>query len=231
MTDQLQYLSILKIKNSLADFLDVHTHTFSSDEKVFSIVNCYPNSKNFTKPFSIGMHPWFINIDRIVEDLAIVEQKLQHKNCFALGECGLDKLIDVDFQLQKEVFKKQILLSEKYQKPLIIHCVKAHQEIIEIRKEVKPRQTWILHGFNKNKQLAESFIKNGIILSFGAAIINNKKAQEVFAELPIASILLETDESEFDIQEIYQKASELKNSSLKQLQSEIYQNFKRVFIK
>ena len=209
----------------------MHTHTFSSDEKVFSIVNCYPNSSNFTQPFSIGMHPWFIKSDKIDKELVFVEQKLQHKNCVALGECGLDKLVDVDFQLQKEVFKKQILLSEKYQKPLIIHCVKAHQEIIEIRKEVKPSQTWILHGFNKNKQLAESCIKNGIILSFGAAIINNKKVQEVFAELPISSILLETDESDFDIQEIYQKASELKNSSLIQLQSEIYQNFKRVFIK
>jgi TatD DNase family protein len=212
------------------DFFDVHTHSFSSDKNVFSILNTYPNSLDFTQPFSIGIHPWFLNTDKIEQELVFVENKLQDKNCFALGECGLDKLIAVDFELQKEVFKKQIQISEKYKKPLIIHCVKAHQEIIEIKKEVKPTQVWILHGFNKNKQLAESFLKNGIILSFGSAIIKNKKLQEVFLELPISSLLLETDASDIEIQEIYQKASEIKNSSLKDLQAAIHQNFKRIFI-
>jgi TatD DNase family protein len=213
------------------DFFDVHTHTSSKDKNVFPIVNTNPNSLSFTQPFSIGMHPWFLKKDKIEEELVLVENKLQNKNCFALGECGLDKLIAVDFELQKEVFKKQIQLSEKYKKPLIIHCVKAHQEIIEIKKEVNPEQVWILHGFNKKKQLAESLLKNGIILSFGSAIIENKKLQEVFLELPISSILLETDDSELEIQEIYQKASEIKNSSLTDLQAAIYQNFKRIFIK
>ncbi|PQJ82760.1 TatD family hydrolase [Polaribacter glomeratus] len=212
------------------DFFDVHTHSFSLDKNVFSILNTYPNSLDFTQPFSIGIHPWYLTIDKIEEELVFVENKLQGKNCFALGECGLDKLIAVDFELQREVFKKQIQISEKYKKPLIIHCVKAYQEIIEIKKEVKPTQVWILHGFNKNKQLAESFLKNGIILSFGSAIIKNKKLQEVFLELPISSLLLETDASDIEIQEIYQKASEIKNSSLKDLQAAIHQNFKRIFI-
>ncbi|WP_339659825.1 TatD family hydrolase [uncultured Polaribacter sp.] len=211
------------------DFMDVHTHAFSSDKKVFSIVNTYPNSVNFSQPFSIGLHPWFINSDKIEEEILLLESKLQDKNCVALGECGLDTLIAVDFELQKAVFKKQILVSEKYKKPLIIHCVKAYQEIIEIKKEMKPHQTWVLHGFNKNKQVAESFIKNGILLSFGAAIIKSEKLQEVFLEIPISSILLETDDSELEIQEIYQKASEIKNIHLKDLQEEIHQNFKRIF--
>lgn len=213
------------------DFIDVHTHTFSLDTNVFSIVNTYPNSLNFSQPFSMGIHPWFINIDKIEEELLILESKLQHKNCFALGECGLDKLIDVDFELQKKVFKKQILLSEKYKKSLIIHCVKAYQEIIEIKKEIQPNQTWVLHGFNKSKQLAESFIKNGILLSFGAAIIKSKKLQEVFLEIPISSILLETDDSELEIQTIYKKASEIQNIHLKDLQVAIHQNFKRIITK
>ena len=49
------------------------------------------------------------------------EEKLKAEKCFALGECGLDKITASDFELQKEVFKKQIQLSEKYKKPLIIH--------------------------------------------------------------------------------------------------------------
>ena len=213
------------------DFFDAHTHSLSSGKKVFSILNTHPDSLNFTQAFSIGIHPWFLNKEKIEEHLLIVESKLHHKNCLAIGECGLDKMIAIDFELQKEVFKKQIQLSEKYSKPLIIHCVKAHQEIIKIKKEVNPKQVWIVHGFNKNKQLAESFIKNGIILSFGSAIIQNIKLQKVFLELPILSFLLETDSSEFEIQEIYQKASEIKNSSLEDLQEVIRQNFKRIFVK
>lgn len=206
-------------------FFDAHTHRFSSYEKVFSIENKYPNSNDFSTPFSIGIHPWFIKKDALEEEFLMVEKKLHHQNCFAIGECGLDKLIKVDFELQKEVFKKHIYLSEKYQKPMIIHCVKAYQEIIELKKELKPKQTWILHGFNKNKQLAESFIKNGMMLSFGSAMIKNKKLQEVFLGIPISSILFETDDSELEIQAIYQKASEIKSIEVVKLQQKIIENF------
>ncbi|MGY8908897.1 MAG: TatD family hydrolase [Flavobacteriales bacterium] len=210
-------------------FFDAHTHTISSDENVFSIVNTYPNSANFTNAFSVGIHPWFINIENLDNELLIVEQKLQEKNCFALGECGLDKITKTDFELQKTVFKNQILLSEKHKKPLIIHCVKAFQEIIEIKNMIKPTQIWVLHGFNKNLHVAESLLKNGFILSFGAAIINNKKLQDVVLNISFENILLETDDSEVTIQEIYQKIASIKNIQVKELQQKIEQNFKRIF--
>ena len=210
-------------------FFDAHTHTISSDKNVFSIVNTYSNSTNFTNAFSVGIHPWFINKENLDNELLIVEQKLQEKNCFALGECGLDKITKTDFELQKTVFKNQILLSEKHKKPLIIHCVKAFQEIIEIKKMIKPTQIWILHGFNKNLQVAESLLKNGFIVSFGAAIINNKKLQDVVLNISLDNILLETDDSEVTIQEVYQKIASIKNIEVKELQQKIEQNFKRIF--
>lgn len=210
-------------------FFDAHTHTISSDKNVFSIVNTYSNSTNFTNAFSVGIHPWFINKENLDNELLIVEQKLQEKNCFALGECGLDKITKTDFELQKTVFKNQILLSEKHKKPLIIHCVKAFQEIIEIKKMIKPTQIWVLHGFNKNLQVAESLLKNGFIVSFGAAIINNKKLQDVVLNISLDNFLLETDDSEVTIQEVYQKIASLKNIEVKELQQKIEQNFKRIF--
>lgn len=210
-------------------FFDAHTHTISSDKNVFSIVNTYSNSTNFTNAFSVGIHPWFINKENLDNELLIVEQKLQEKNCFALGECGLDKITKTDFELQKTVFKNQILLSEKHKKPLIIHCVKSFQEIIEIKKMIKPTQIWVLHGFNKNLQVAESLLKNGFIVSFGAAIINNKKLQDVVLNISLDNILLETDDSEVTIQEVYQKIASIKNIEVKELQQKIEQNFKRIF--
>ena len=210
-------------------FFDVHTHTISSDENVFSVLNTYPNSTDFSQPFSIGMHPWFINKENFESEFLIVEEKLQLQNCFAIGECGLDKIVNTDFELQKTVFKHQVILSEKYKKPVIIHCVKAFQEIIELRKSLKPNQIWVLHGFNKNGQVAHSLLNNGFILSIGSAIINNKKLQEVVLNISLDDFLIETDDSEIRIQDIYQKIADIKNIEVEELQTKIAQNFKRIF--
>ena len=213
------------------DFIDIHTHQQNRVENVFTIENKYPTSVDFSKPFSIGIHPWFIKKESLKNELLLIEEKLQDINCFALGECGLDKISETDLTLQKIVFKKQLELSEKYKKPLLIHCVKAYQELIEIKKEMKPTQTWVLHGFHKNSQVAESLLKNGIILSFGAGIINRKKLQEVVFNIPLPSILLETDTAEISIEKVYQKMAAIKNISLEELKSEIKQNFKSIFKK
>lgn len=198
-------------------------------KNIFSIENKYPNSTGFTNPFSIGIHPWFINKEQISRELLIVEEKLNNINCFAIGECGLDEVSEMDFELQKLVFRNQIQLSEEYKKPLIIHCVKAYQEIIAFKKELKPTQIWLLHGFNKNLQVAESLLKNGIILSFGAAIIHNKNLQDVVSKIPIASIVLETDDSNVDVIDIYKKVAEIKSIEVNELQYQINQNFKSIF--
>jgi TatD DNase family protein len=212
-------------------FFDVHTHSKSSTEPVFSIANKYPTDTAFKKPFSIGIHPWYLKPLNAEKELLIIEEKLQDKNCFALGECGLDKVTETDFELQKIVFRKQLQLSETYKKPVIIHCVKAFCEIIEIKKEIKPTQIWILHGFHKNVQVAESLLKNGVLMSFGAAIIHSKKLQNIVSEIPLASILLETDTSGVCIQDIYKKVAALKNIEVEILQQKIEQNFKRIFKK
>jgi len=213
------------------DFIDIHTHKKQLSENVFSVANKYPVSLDFTSPFSIGIHPWFINKNKIEAELIILAKKLQHKNCVALGECGLDKVIKTDFELQKTVFKKQIQLSEKYQKPLIIHCVKAYQDIVELKKELKPTQVWLVHGFNKNWQVAQSLLKNGILLSFGTAMINHKKLQEVVAKVPLEKLFLETDDKDDAIVEVYVKVAKLKGVPLEILQQKIQENFKQLFLK
>ena len=213
------------------DFIDIHTHKKQLSENVFSVANKYPVSLDFTSPFSIGIHPWFINKNKIEAELLILAKKLQHKNCVALGECGLDKVIKTDFELQKTVFKKQIQFSEKYQKPLIIHCVKAYQDIVELKKELKPTQVWLVHGFNKNWQVAQSLLKNGILLSFGTAMINHKKLQEVVAKVPLEKLFLETDDKDDTIVEVYVKVAKLKGVPLEILQQKIQENFKQLFLK
>lgn len=213
------------------DFLDIHTHNKTQKEGVFSICNEYPNSLDTTIPFSVGIHPWFLQEQMLSSELQLLEKGLTHSNCVALGECGLDKVISIDFDFQIDTFKKQIALSEKYEKPVIIHCVKAYQEIIAIKKEVKPKQNWIIHGFHKNKEVAESLLKNDIYLSFGAKIISDQKLQGVFVSMPLEHIFLETDDAEISIQEVYKQAVLLRKKSVTELQQILKQNFTNIFKK
>lgn len=209
-------------------FINIHTHT-NSDEN-FSILNCYPNSTDFNTPFSIGIHPWFINKNTIEDELIFIKKKLLHKNCYAIGECGFDRLSEVNYTLQITVFKEHVKLSEAYKKPLIIHCVKAFQDLIRLKKELKPTQKWLIHGFHKNSQIANDLIKNGCFLSFGKALLYSEKLQEVFFTIPLDKIFLETDDADIDIATVYEKASRIKNTSVKKIQENIHQNFNTLFI-
>lgn len=212
-------------------FIDIHTHNFSNQNAVFEIENCYPNATEFTNSFSIGIHPWYIKKEKTEEELSFIDKQLQLKNCYAVGECGLDKLTETNFEYQINIFKQQVALSEKHQKPLIIHCVKSFQEIIQLKKELTPKQPWIIHGFNKNKQVALSLIKNGHFLSFGNQLLTSDKLQDSFLETPLNKIFFETDASDINIKDIYQKAAIIKGINLEKLKEIIHQNFNSIFIK
>lgn len=219
------------LKSEMNLFLDIHTHSTSSSHHVFEIQNKYPTDIDFSTPFSVGIHPWFLKKETLEIELVLLEEKLQHPNCFAVGECGLDKTIDVDFDFQKEVFIHQIHLSEKYHKPMIIHCVRAFQEIIELKKQFSPKQTWILHGFQKNKQLAESLVFNGIFLSFGEAVLSKSDLQKVILDFPLDYLLTETDNSEVSIALIYQKIAAIKNIEIGAFKEKIQVNLNTIFKK
>ena len=86
--------------------------------------------------YSIGIHPWYIDEKRVDSDLAIINEKLQFPHCLALGECGLDKRIEIPMQLQLEVFEKQISIAETHQKPLVLHLVAAFDELLALKENL-----------------------------------------------------------------------------------------------
>ena len=115
-------------------FFNLHTHQFTNQSDVLELVNQYPQEFDEAIPFySIGIHPLFIDENRLESDFEIVEQKLVLTECLALGECGLDKRSETPFEQQVAIFEQQLLLAEKYRKPVVIHCVAAFQELIGIK--------------------------------------------------------------------------------------------------
>ncbi len=212
------------------EFFNFHTHQFTNQSNILELVNQYPNEFDASIPFySIGIHPWYIVTDRIDADLKIIEEKLQIENCLALGECGLDKRIEIPLEQQIIVFEKQLALAEKYNKPVVIHCVAAFQEVIEIKKKMKISVPMIIHGFSKNSQLAEQLIAAGFYISFGKYLLRNPELKMVFQKVPNDRFLLETDTIEEGIQQVYDLASEYKYMTIKELQQIISSNFKAIF--
>ncbi|MRX70028.1 TatD DNase family protein [Flavobacterium resistens] len=214
------------------EFFNFHTHQFTNQSNVLELVNQYPHEFDASIPFySIGIHPWYISEERLETDLKIIEEKLQTENCLAIGECGLDKRIEQPFEIQISVFEKQLVLAEKYKKPVVIHCVAAFQEVIEIKKKLKISVPMIIHGFSKNSQLANQLIAAAFYISFGKYLLRNPELKTVFQNVPNEKFLLETDTIEENIQQVYDLAAEYKGLNLKELQSIISSNYKRIFEK
>lgn len=211
-------------------FFNFHTHKFTNQSDVLELVNQYPQEFDPSIPFySIGIHPWYIVEDRVKSDLEIMESKLQEMNCLAVGECGLDKRIEIPMDLQQAVFEKQLLLAQKYNKPVVIHCVATFQEVIAIKKRLNITVPMIIHGFSKNLQTAKQLMDNGLFISFGKYLLRNPELESVFKSVPNDLFFLETDTTGENIDDVYALAAKYKGVNLEEIQKQVNSNFQAVF--
>ena len=216
--------------NLRMQFFNLHTHKFSDNPNILELVNQYPWKFDAAIPnYSIGIHPWYIQEDRLKKDLEMIEAKLQLNECLALGECGLDKRIEITMDLQIEVFEKQIQLAEMYQKPLVLHLVAAFDELIAIKKRWNISVPIVIHGFSKNQQVAKQLIDNGFYLSFGKYLLRNPELESVFQSIPNDKFFLETDTMEETLEEVYTLAAKYKYITIEELTEIINSNFNTVF--
>lgn len=207
-------------------FFNSHTHfsKHSSSEILQGIEN------EPTKCFhSLGIHPW--NAAEITdEQLKNLSKNAQFIHCLAIGEIGLDKLKGPPLEIQQTALIQQIAIAEALQLPIIIHCVKAWNELKSIRKSTKHSQPWIYHGFVQSA-IVKEVIDQGMLISLGAAIINHPKNLEIVSSIPYNRLLIETDDSEISIIDVYTCIAELKKISLQELTEIVEQNFKKTFRK
>ncbi|UIR57555.1 TatD family hydrolase [Sphingobacterium sp. SRCM116780] len=213
-------------------FIDIHTHRIPSlSPDIRSIWNNILNknveisSSTYT---TAGLHPWYINEDRPLEGILSLEDVLSKNAIIAIGECGLDKAIAINMTVQQEVFREQIRLAHDYHKALLIHCVRAYEEVLFCIQSEQFIGNVVFHGFNKNKQLATSLIAKGYYLSFGAAILSGK-LDDVLTYIPIHRLFLETDDTYVDIRELYHYIANLKKIPLDDLKKNILENYQLVF--
>lgn len=214
--------------------IDIHCHTRALSDAIQLIsldVNADISFDEIASYFSLGIHPWYIDKLNHRDALIKLENVSRHPWLLALGECGLDKAIATPMPLQMDVFSDQILLAKRLDKPLIIHCVRAFNELLQLKKELAANQIWLIHGFNAHPVLATELLKQGCYLSFGKALLHNTgKARQTFSSVPLDRLFLETDAcNDITIGEIYMAAAKIRGLEISELQRQIVANFKRVF--
>ncbi|MFO7617247.1 MAG: TatD family hydrolase [Bacteroidales bacterium] len=213
--------------------IDIHSH--QSGEQAGSGIHIrslsYPSEWSpdlGDRLLSVGFHPW--DTGTVDFDPESFEKMATHPTVIAIGEAGLDRLRGASLETQASLFLQQAGIAEKLGKPVIIHCVRAWEELIRLRLNVAPTVAWIIHGFRGKSELAAQLLRHGFYLSFGPPLLDEGTAlAETFARVPDNRLFLETDEGEAEIGAIYERASRIRQTSLEQLQAIIYANFATVF--
>lgn len=165
------------------------------------------------------------------QTITLNENFITHPNCLAIGEIGLDRLIQTPLIEQIELLTSQLLLAKKHNLPVLLHCVKTWNELQQIIREMNLEIPLIFHGFRKTT-IVENVLNEGLFLSIGTAVIHDKKLQDCIKEVPLEKIFLETDNAtNFTIQDVYEKIALLKNVSLQEVEHIILKNFIKIFTK
>lgn len=147
--------------------------------------------------YSVGIHPWSTIEAPSDELMRRVEAVAARPDVAAIGEAGIDTVKGGPMFRQLKVFRSMIELSERLRKPLIIHCVKAEDVILGLRRDLAPRQNWLVHGFRKKPQAAAMLLDAGIRLSFG-----ERFNAETLRAVPDSGLFAETDASPLAISDV-----------------------------
>ncbi|MDR3142179.1 MAG: TatD family hydrolase [Tannerellaceae bacterium] len=210
-------------------YYNVHTHSPSRHSDEITILNRIirgkeekEKSKEEAGFLSVGIHPWYI------EDVAVQMKQLRDvaalPEVVAIGEAGLDRLTDTPIDIQRDIFARQAHLAEALQKPFIIHCVKAWEELIAVKKQIKPKTAWIIHGFRGKPDMAEQLVYQGFYLSFGA-YFNPGSLPTGYPD----HILTETDDKDSNIQMVYRQIASALHITEEELGKQIQKNVKSLF--
>lgn len=217
------------------DYIDIHVHGGTPATGVFILESLMAHEGKMPedKPgvsYTYGIHPWFLNENNHNQLMNSVKTALRQPDIIAVGEAGFDKLKGPSFELQKTVFEEQVIISEVLKKPVVIHCVRAWEELLSFQKKLKPKMPWLVHGFRGNVELALQLLSKGMYLSFWFDFALRPESGNLLRQLPLDRIFLETDGAAVDIRTIYNKIAIDLALTVDSLKLQILKNFNKCLI-
>ena len=187
--------------------IDIHTH------------NPHTHAKTID---TIGIHPWH-SADAEIDEI----ERFAH-SVDAIGEIGLDYSCDVPRDVQITIFKAQLAIAEQLEKPVILHCVRAFEDVIKVVAEHRLKAV-IFHGFIGSVEQMQRAVIQGFYLSFGERTFRSPKSIEAMRATPLSHLFIETDESSTPIEEIYEKIAALRGVKTEELIAATEENFEKIF--
>jgi TatD DNase family protein len=208
--------------------VDIHTHHLEHNAKHYTVLNA-PNL-NFSswgdRPVSLGLHPWYLVAETWQFELSTLKESLHDSRVVAIGECGLDKLCTTPWDLQMMAFQAQLELAEETGKPLILHVVRSHNEVLNMLRKRHFSFPFLFHGFAQHPQWAKSIVQAGGYLSVGPRILKNSY-KEIIKSIPLDRLFLETDNSPFSLEELYDAVSMMLKCKASELEEQLARNAER----
>ncbi|KIL34941.1 hydrolase TatD [Cohnella kolymensis] len=190
---------------------------------------------------AVGWHPTDAVDMKLEEDLAWIERLCSHPKVVAIGEIGLDYYWDTSpKELQHTVFREQIRLAKRLNKPIVIHNRDAHEDVVRLLKEENASEVGgIMHCFSGSWEIAKQCLDMNFYISFGGPVTfkNARVPKEVMERVPMDRLLLETDapswlrtpirgqrnESAY-VRLVAEAAAEIKGISLEEISNQTSQN-------
>ena len=159
--------------------------------------------------FAVGLHPWWLeaylsgfkSIDRAEETLLVeLRRSSADSACRAIGEFGLDALRGPPLALQQRFAAAQLSVACALDRPVILHCVRAHAELLTLLK-ASPPLGGVVHGFSGSAEMAEQYWRLGLRIGVGGSITYERaaKTRRAVCRLPAEALVLETDAPDMPI--------------------------------
>ncbi len=229
-----------KIKDAGITKIVIAGYNLSGSEKAIEIAN-----KNDWLYATCGISPNDIeeDIEEKVEKVKELAQK--SKKIVAIGEIGLDYYWNKENkEIQREFFKKQILVANELNLPIVIHSRDAYEDTISILKEISCKKKGIFHCCQLNQELIKNALELGYYISFAGPITfkNSKNASIIVKQVPLEKILIETDSPYLapepvrgtrndsrNVIKVAEKIAEIKEIPLEDVAKQTYANAKKIF--
>lgn len=194
----------LNLEQFAADYDEVIDRAFANNVK--AIINVGADIKSSIRAIEIaqeyarnifatvGMHPHDAAEENFDENKFMA--LAQNEKVVAIGEIGLDYFGgQIDKQAQAELLNKQIVIATRANKPIVLHCRDAYDDLISILMGLSKIPRGVLHCYVGNWSHAQVFLEMGFYFSFTGIITfaKNHDIDETILNLPLDKILIETD--------------------------------------
>lgn len=189
---------------------DVHTHRAGRREAIVSLPPDALPDAGGDAPYSISLHPWHVTPALMATFRQETAVRAGDRAWVAVGECGLDALCATPMAVQEEAFRLSLATAHEAGRMTVVHCVRRWEAMMAMVRTVWGREgaeaarragaPIVIHGFRKGTTLAQRLVEAGFCLSVG-----ERFQPEAVRQVPAGRLLVETDESEWNIGQIREK--------------------------